>query len=109
MPIAAAASNALKSQKAKANQQEAKTKAGVDPELLYFFSEPKYFSQKCGPKPIDFTSRAPFGIIFLQGVYFDINSYFGIRGISAPAELGQSSKATKVKGAQRGALAKKFN
>lgn len=34
MPIAAAASNALKSQKAKANQQETKTKAGADPELL---------------------------------------------------------------------------
>ena len=58
MPIAAAASNALKSQKAKANQQEAKTKAGVDPELLYFFLEPKSFPRKCGPKPFDCTSRA---------------------------------------------------
>ena len=35
MPIAAAASNALKSQKAKASQQETKTKAGADPELLF--------------------------------------------------------------------------
>ena len=32
MPIAAAASNALKSQKTKANQAEKKTKAGADPE-----------------------------------------------------------------------------
>ena len=39
MPIAAAASNALKSQKAKANQQETKTKAGADPELLNFLSD----------------------------------------------------------------------
>ena len=56
MPIAAAASNALKSQKAKANQQEMKTKAGADPELLNFLSDqnpsklwPKTNMQILGP------------------------------------------------------------
>ena len=41
MPIAAAASNALKSQKAKRGQEESKTKAGSDPELIILTSKPK--------------------------------------------------------------------
>lgn len=47
MPIAAAASNALKSQKAKASQQEIKTKAGADLELLIKVScQSKIFPSK---------------------------------------------------------------
>ena len=101
MPIAAAASNALKSQKAKANQQETKTKAGADPELLNFLSDQN--PSKLGPKTnrLHFNRtkfQGLFGIIFLSGFYFDTISYLvHIREHSASRELGQRVQSGESK------------
>ena len=101
MPIAAAASNALKSQKAKANQQETKTKAGADPELLNFLSDQN--PSKLGPKTnrLHFNRtkfQGLFGIIFLFGFYFDTISYLvHIREHSASGELGQRVQSAESK------------